>query len=397
MRKDSPKKFVRRTLAASIFVGMTSSGMIFFEDAQAQIWASPGQSSNVPSQPTAPAAKAPTPSPVLGPNDPGCPAVSRPGSYAPCMAELPPGAGPNTPVHLYHYLNSPQAGGVHTSAIPKAQSIAMLPNPQKIWAQWKKVPLLAVTYSARLDGGIGQSNPTSPPPGCPYGYASGPTWTGWDATGWAYTCNPPPPPPPAASSPAASGPLAVGQSYVTPYGAYITNLGNGQYSWVNPSEGINTPIISSGVINSDGSVSITFNNTASGGNTNLTDTIYQPNADGTQNYSVVNYDANGNIVAGAATNNGVLTGTSNSLAALNGSLQAGTANVSQSLNLGSAQTVTGSAAQTVLSNLQQGNAGAALSAIVAPGAAGATTLGSMPPIQGSAAAGVGGAVVTFGV
>jgi len=147
------------------------------------------------------------------------------------------------------------------------------------------------------------------------------------------------------------------------------------------------------VTNSDGSVSITFNNTASGGHTDLIDTIYQPNADGTQNYSVTDLDANGDIVAAAATNNGVLTGTSNALASLGGSLQSGTANVSQINNLGAGQTVTGSAAQSVLSNLQQGNAGAALSTIAAGGAA---VVGGMPPIQGSAATGATGLVTSIG-
>ena len=280
MRKDSPKKFVRRTLTASIFVGMTSSGLIFSEGAQAQIWASPGQSSNVPSkQPTAPAAKAPTPSPVLGPNDPGCPAKTRQGSYAPCMAELPKGAlvsqgasTPTPPVGLYHYLNSPQAGGVHTSAIPKAQSIAMLPNPQKIWAQWKKVPLLAVTYSARLDGGIGQSNPTSAPltaqfacptvaqagsSGIPGWSAGAPAkWSGWDLkwtshdtsaantpnkgwNGWDYTCQFTPQPTQACSVQYISGydsqgnPIYSTYNY-TAYGQWSWNDGNNG-AWSQPS------------------------------------------------------------------------------------------------------------------------------------------------------------------
>jgi hypothetical protein len=212
-------------------------------------------------------------------NDPGCPAAPRQGSYAPCIAELPKGAlvpqgatTPTPPVGLYHYLNSPQAGGVHTSAIPKAQSIAMLPNPQTIWSQWKKVPLLAVTYSAKLDGGIGQTNPTSPPLtaqfACPSvaeaggsgipGYSAGAPaqWSGWDLkwtsydtsaantpnkgwNGWDYTCKFTPQPTRACSVSYISGydsqgnPIYSTYNY-TAYGQWSWNDGNNG-TWSTPS------------------------------------------------------------------------------------------------------------------------------------------------------------------
>ena len=251
MCKASQRQWVLRALAASILVGWVS----------------------------VPVAFASTPVQVSTTNDPGCPAQSRAGSYAPCMAELPKGAlvsqgaaAPTPPVGLYHYLNSPQAGGVHTSAIPKAQSISMLPNPQTIWNQWKKVPLLAVTYSARLDGGIGQSNPTSAPltaqfacpsvaqagsSGIPGWSAGAPAkWSGWDLkwtsydtsaantpnkgwNGWDYTCQFTPQPTQACSVQYISGydsqgnPIYSTYNY-TAYGQWSWNDGNNG-TWSAPS------------------------------------------------------------------------------------------------------------------------------------------------------------------
>ena len=145
-------------------------------------------------------------------NDPGCPATSGPSTYAPCLAVLPTGASSAGQVSLVHSLNSQQAGGQHSFAVPNAAQL--LPTPAALQAaNGQPTPVLGVVVGINGDGQMGQSNPTSPAPSCQYGYASGPTWSGWDAIGWNYTCNPPPPCQPVgspASCPAGETQLSAG-------------------------------------------------------------------------------------------------------------------------------------------------------------------------------------------
>ncbi len=81
------------------------------------------------------------------------------------------------------------------AVIPVLEAAKMLPNITDR-------PIIITMAAIDLKGTMSQENPTSPPPTCPYGYASGPTWSGWDAVGWQYACNPPPAPAPAPVPPA---------------------------------------------------------------------------------------------------------------------------------------------------------------------------------------------------
>ena len=146
--------------------------------------------------------------------------------FLPRIAEIPVGATSasqvvvkRSPTFLPNPLNDPSLPTMREIAksdakgrqylnavIPVLEAAKMLPDITDR-------PILITMAAIDLKGTMSQENPTSPPPTCTWGYASGPTWSGWDAVGWQYACNPPPPPPP--SSPSDDG-YCVGEDMYYP-------------------------------------------------------------------------------------------------------------------------------------------------------------------------------------
>ena len=139
--------------------------------------------------------------------------------FLPRIAEIPVGATSasqvvvkRSPSFLPNVLNDPSLPTMREIAksdakgrqylnavIPVLEAEKMLPNITDR-------PIIITMAALDLKGTMSQENPTSPPPTCPYGYASGPTWSGWQATGWQYVCNPAPWSPPPWSPPPAPAP-----------------------------------------------------------------------------------------------------------------------------------------------------------------------------------------------
>lgn len=181
--------------------------------------------------------------------------------YLPRVAEIPVGATSASqvvlkrfPTMLPNVLNDPSlptakeiaasdaAGRRFLDAVvPVLKADGMLPTITDR-------PMLIMMGAADLKGTMSQENPTSPPPSCPYGYDSGPTWSGWDAVGWQYVCAPPPPPPPPPAGNGGGPVLCQGNYCIQPDGT-ITETVIGPFGTTQrPVQGYQATVSSNGDI-----------------------------------------------------------------------------------------------------------------------------------------------------